>query len=269
MDSGLIMVVAMISIVVGYVGGAAVSSILFKKKAAAQAGKATATEGGAGEPYENDEMPVAHGAPTGQRLLAPDSNRVEIALLWRELPNGDLRADMTGITVKNSTELSDEQRNLLRAIHADLNAWLESKDEYQPASAAGSLGLVRSAMPQSPKGAAPVASVASDLPARQAVPVKPGGESQTHPLAQSPVADNPNEKGPKASPSIVAQINDILQAQIKGTSLERRGIRLIESPFHGVSVWIGLNSYPGLDSVPDEEVNTAIRTAVKTWESHK
>lgn len=75
-------------------------------------------------------------------------------------------------------------------------------------------------------------------------------------------------KKASASPqSIVGQIDEILQMQIAGTPLESKGIRLAETPGQGVCVWIGLQQYPGMDTVTDPEVNEAIRKAVKAWES--
>jgi hypothetical protein len=85
--------------------------------------------------------------------------------------------------------------------------------------------------------------------------------------SEEPAPDQPVER--KTPQSIVGQIDEILQSQIKGTPLESRGIRLVESATHGVTVWIGLKAYQGMDAIPDAEVNTAIRSAVKEWEARK
>ncbi len=66
--------------------------------------------------------------------------------------------------------------------------------------------------------------------------------------------------------SIVEQINDILQETIKDTPLAGRMIRLVEDPREGVVVWIGLEHYPGVDAVPDQEVKAALRIAASEWE---
>jgi hypothetical protein len=65
----------------------------------------------------------------------------------------------------------------------------------------------------------------------------------------------------------VAQIDSILQAQLAGTPLGERGIRLQESPEGGVIVWVGLNKYQGVDDVPDDQIKAAIRAAINTWEA--
>ena len=69
--------------------------------------------------------------------------------------------------------------------------------------------------------------------------------------------------------SIVQQIDDILQSQIFGTELYKKGVRLVDMPGEGVTVWIGLDHFHGIDAVDDPEVLYAIRTAVKTWESRR
>ncbi len=66
--------------------------------------------------------------------------------------------------------------------------------------------------------------------------------------------------------SIVEQINDILQETIKDTPLAARMIRLVEDPREGVVVWVGLEHFPGVDSVPDPEIKAALRRAANEWE---
>ncbi len=72
---------------------------------------------------------------------------------------------------------------------------------------------------------------------------------------------------PPLTLSIVAQVNEILQEQLSGTPLADKGIRLTEAPGQGVTVWVGLNRFEGIETVPDPEVRAAIRKAVKTWEA--
>ena len=66
--------------------------------------------------------------------------------------------------------------------------------------------------------------------------------------------------------SIVGQIDTILQSRIAGTSLEERGVFLAQSPEGSVMVYVGLTKYMGVDAVPDEEIKTAIRSAIAEWE---
>ena len=67
--------------------------------------------------------------------------------------------------------------------------------------------------------------------------------------------------------SLAAQINDILQEQIAGTDLARRGLRLVDMPDHELGVELDLHTYHGIDEVPDPAVTQAIRDAAKEWQS--
>ena len=41
---------------------------------------------------------------------------------------------------------------------------------------------------------------------------------------------------------------------------------MMESPSGGVSVYVGVNRYEGIDEVPDDAIKAAIRTAIAEWE---
>jgi hypothetical protein len=76
------------------------------------------------------------------------------------------------------------------------------------------------------------------------------------------------EEEPAAAPgSIVAQVDSILQAQMVGTPLLEKGIRLQESPEGGVIVWVGISKFEAIDDVPDDQIKAAIRAAITTWEN--
>jgi len=74
------------------------------------------------------------------------------------------------------------------------------------------------------------------------------------------------DEPPAAPPSIVAQIDEILQERLASTTLVGRGIRLQESPEGGVIVWVGLRNFAGVGEVTDPEVQSIIRTAIAEWE---
>ena len=67
--------------------------------------------------------------------------------------------------------------------------------------------------------------------------------------------------------SIVGQIDAVLQERLAGTSLSDRGVFLTQSPEGGVSVYVGLTRYNGIDDVPDPEIKAAIRAAIAEWEN--
>ncbi len=70
---------------------------------------------------------------------------------------------------------------------------------------------------------------------------------------------------PPRPKTMVEQIDEILAEQIKGTPLENRGLRILQNDV-GVTVWVGLDHYDGIDSVTDPEIKAAVRRAVETWE---
>lgn len=74
------------------------------------------------------------------------------------------------------------------------------------------------------------------------------------------------EEKPFASLSIVGQIDSVLQGHLVNSPLAGKGIRLQESVHGGVEVYVGINKYPSVDDVPDEQVKAAIRAAIAEWE---
>lgn len=75
-----------------------------------------------------------------------------------------------------------------------------------------------------------------------------------------------NEVIPSANLSIAQQINAILEKMLEGTDLKEKGIKLLENQENGVDVWIGLDKFPGIDSVPYPQVRQLIHDAVVRWE---
>jgi hypothetical protein len=166
--------------------------------------------------------------------------------------NGTLTLDLDGARV-DATSLSPDQRKRLIELLSLMRPWLEGK----PAPAAPPSSPAPSAKPM------PVSSQ-QETPAPTA-PVTP----QTAPLPATPASSSPKAKKddkPAAPVSIVEQINEILQNRIMNTGLASRGVTLLESPSGGVNVYVGIEKYEGIDSVPDEEVKTAIRAAIAEWE---
>ena len=151
--------------------------------------------------------------------------------------DGTLHLKLDGQLVK-AEQLTPEQRKRLIAILTQIRPWLEAPSPAQ----------------QTP-------------PSTQARPA-PAPEPRPTP-ASRPVSPPPSEEEEAAAKpdSIVAQIDSILHAQLAGTPLMEKGIRLQESPEGGVIVWVGIKKYQGVDEVPDEQIKAAIRTAISAWES--
>jgi hypothetical protein len=125
-----------------------------------------------------------------------------------------------------------------------------------------------------PSGTRPVVKTpitVVEKPKEQPVPeeVPETAQPTAAPSRPAAVEKKPELSGKNATAkpaSIVQQIDDILQSQISNTDLHNKGIRLAETPGEGVTVWIGLKPYQGVDAVDDPEVKEAIQNAVKTWE---
>jgi hypothetical protein len=69
--------------------------------------------------------------------------------------------------------------------------------------------------------------------------------------------------------TMVGQIDVILQRMLEGTTFENQKIHLSEDLRKGVIVWIGLNHYEGIESVPHLEIKQLIRKAVAEWEKRQ
>ena len=66
--------------------------------------------------------------------------------------------------------------------------------------------------------------------------------------------------------SIVEQINDILQVKLQTSPLRERGISLTQTIDGGMAIYVGIEKYDSIDTVPDKDVEAIIRASVKEWE---
>jgi len=176
----------------------------------------------------------------------------EIGRLWQD-DQGELLVEMDGKVIENPAELNSQQRQRLSKSMKQLWLW----GEFQPASSER-------------QGAQDARYIEESIPPKQS---EPDESSKSEGRRINPFnifanvlrADVPEI--PEQSPSIAAQIDEILQEMLEGTDLERRGIRLMELPDQGVEVLVGLDKYPDIDRVPDEDIHKVINAAVKEWEN--
>jgi hypothetical protein len=116
-----------------------------------------------------------------------------------------------------------------------------------------------------PAAAAPAAVIAQPAP----LPPVPAPPPVRAPAEDAKTDKGGNKKGKAEEPprpkTMVEQIDEILAEQIKGSPLENRGLRIVQNNV-GVTVWVGLDHYDGIDSVTDPEIKAAVRRAVETWE---
>jgi len=181
------------------------------------------------EPEAKDE-PLPQAIPA---LPPEDHSLLNVA----QDNSGALRLKLDGKRIETDS-LDPEQRKRLIAILTLIRPWLEA-----PAPA--------------------------QQPAAQSAPARPASAPASSPAPASRPAPPPAVEGDDAAAapgSIVAQIDSILQAQITGTPLVEKGIRLQESPEGSVIVWVGIQKYQGIEDVPDEQIKAAIRAAISAWE---
>jgi hypothetical protein len=205
-----------------------------------------------------------------------DPNLSELVRLMRHMQTQDLVVEMDGKVFKTFHELSEPQQRRISFTSNVLAQWL-----VQPAPEPSSVEeptteLSTPLAKGSPFEPLPVATDA-DTDSLQA--------GYTPPFSVEPMAEvkpvstelpdivgallTPTTKPEPEFKSIAGQINDILQAQLAGTTLEPRGISLSDAPDQGVMVTLDGKQYLGVMDVPDEDVRSAIRAAVLEWETKK
>ncbi len=205
------------------------------------ADKIKAAEQKAEKAIKDAELKLAQARPQPQ--TQPDTP----GLLRLKNDNGQLKLEMDGEPINEA--LSAERKKRLIELLTLIRPWLEGAPPQQAA----------------PPPPAPLPTPPTPAPVQNTVS-RPA--PRTGQLAeQTPAAKNAADaKKNIASLSIVQQIDTVLQERLLGSPLEKRGIRLQESPEGGVEVYVGLNKYPAVDDVPDAEIKSAIRAAISEWE---
>jgi hypothetical protein len=179
-----------------------------------------------------DEAVMAARTVMGQKPAGPGGETNTMRLWFDSAQNLHLELDETSINSPQS--VTPEQRRRLINLLTQIRPWVES-------------GPVTPAV--KPSVERPPAPVQIQSPSKAAADVK---------VLELPPAIKPA--------SIVAQIDLILQANLIGTPWADKAIRLQESPDGGVTVWVGVAHYEGVDAVPDPEIRAIIRQAVADWE---
>ncbi len=201
--------------------------------------------------WSEKEKKIAGEASAQQQ--PEDKSRIEVARIWRDKKTGDLLTEVEGKVYKDEGELSKTQRTELKYTAMAWAGWVlgneeepKPKAEVQPAVAAPAV----------------VTAQPAPLPPVPAPPARPAA-------AEAKAEKGGNKKGKAEEPprpkTMVEQIDEILAEQIKGTPLESRGLRIVQDNI-GVTVWVGLDHFDGIEAVSDPEIKAAVRRAVETWE---
>ena len=267
MDVGVILAVAIVSIAIGYFAGLMLTN-LKKDQSSPIPGPDVSGSVETGPRYEADRLTM---------------------VLWSKTPDGPLFADIDGHSISSPTELSVQERVRVDKALNDFQMWLG-----RPILRSGKTGTLPPApenetLPQIESNVIPEIALETtpaltetpeqisiennEEPAPAAVPtLPPAGATVTGatfpevkpvpPVISFRTPPKPASTAPK---SIVEQINDILQVKVKDTPLAEAGILLQETP-KGVIVWVGKESYQGVDTLPEGDAKKIIRAAVAEWE---
>ena len=180
--------------------------------------------------------------PSQERVLTDSEGSIRI---WREGVDRRLVIEMDGVSHYQGSELHTEQSRRITGLLRELHAWMDVSPS--PVS------------PTQPETFKPAASTTGDETK----------STSLNPLKIFSRSLQPLEKTGSKDPdlSIVAQIDEILQAKLEGIHLDDQGIHLVEGPDQGMVIEVGLNRYTEIDAVPDERVRQLIRLSVAEWES--
>ncbi|MDX9865876.1 MAG: hypothetical protein RBT34_13815 [Anaerolineaceae bacterium] len=193
------------------------------------------------EPDEQTTEPKRKQNNPPPELL--NGNFEEAARLWRD-SEGRLTIEMNGIAFKTAQEMNPSAQEKANALARNWLAWLGK---------------------EAPPTAAPAANPVDDTVLEKLkLGIPASARVSSKPLS---ILGEENEKIPDIpKESIVVQIDNILQDMLAGSTLEDRCIHLDEGANMGVVVWVGNQSFQGIDQVNDPIIAKVIRKAVTEWE---
>lgn len=225
-QSTVYIVLAVICIIVGFIGGALIS-MLFAERDKKQLRK------------EGDLLPEGIDRERHTALLR----------IWRDV-EGALLIELRGRIIADVKQASTAQRLEIESILEQWLGWLEvdlkiPKSTQEPKLQPLPQPIKPPVTPVMPQ------AVAEPLPAPDLAAV-----------ISSPVIPKP-AVGPK---SMVEQIDDILQEIVSHSAFSQRSVKITQDVRDGIIVWMDGGRYPGLDSVPDPEIKKLIRAAAAEWE---
>jgi hypothetical protein len=179
---------------------------------------------------------------SGELLLSDTEHSIRI---WREGKERRLVVEINGVSHTQESDLNSDQSRILAGLIKELQAWME----VLPAPVAQS-------QPEAAK--LPTSTIGEEVQSTSLNPLKIFTRS-LQPMEKSGI------EGPDLS--IVAQIDEILQAKLVGTHLADQGIHLVEGADQGMVIQVGLNSYTEIEAVPDKQMRQLIRISVAEWEN--
>lgn len=170
-------------------------------------------------------------------------NFEEAARLWRNA-EGRLAIEMNGVSFTNAKEMNPAAQEAADKLIRECFAWLGKEP---------------------PQIGTPSASETDDI-ALEELNLNTPAASQIASRPLLVVEDDADKLPDIPKESMVEQIDNILQEMLTGSALDDRGIHLVEGANMSVTVWVGSQSYQGIDQVSDPVIAKVIRKAVAEWE---
>ena len=172
----------------------------------------------------------------GDEVDVPETKILEPEVLAVfERISGALKLRIDGEIVEYRSDISPEQQKRLLNLVVSLRPWLEGvkKDD-----------------------------ATEPLPADAKIPTTP------QPPAKAPIEMDPElEDIQFANLSMGEQIDRVLQKNLDGHPLEKRGIALRSAPNGSLLVRVGLDEYEWINDIPDQPIQDIIREAIAEWEA--
>ena len=197
---------------------------------------------------EETEKNKTESAPEQLPPAVPPTPSDEVSVLDVSMDStGKMRMKLEGERIEASTINSDQRKRIV-AVLTQIRPFLEASKHSSPTPS-----------PAQPRPVSPPKEAPSSRPSPAVAP-----SPSPKPV---PSSDKAKDEPAVAPQSIVEQIDSILQSQMAGTPLMERGVRLQESPEGGVIVWVGMEKFEGVNEVPDEQIQAAIRAAINVWEN--
>jgi hypothetical protein len=209
----------------------------------------------AGAPGEAGE---AAQAPQAAGMAAP-GDAVEVLRVWRDIADGSLIIDFGAQRCRHPAELSDpDLRRRFIAVARELNSMADNM---------GAPGIQHAAPP--PVATPPTFSSSTERDIEASQEDKPGMLRQ---VGRVMMGKRPTP-GPLPSeiepPSIVEQIEEILQAKLQDSEFAQRSIHVRPSITGGVTVQVDDVSYEGVDAVEEDDVREFLQTIIREWEARQ
>jgi hypothetical protein len=253
MDSGILILVSIGSICLGFLVGYIMRGFTRRSKDDKQP-KETKPE-----PLPNTDAKKKH-----RPKKAPQRNTTEVATLWRNDRDGHLIFQIEDQHYNRGDDLSNREREILLKIVMDFYRWLEPPSQIKTKVEERHQSEIKTTSSQAPMEL-PNPSASNDL---QELKIDASSSQKgLNPANFLSRALRSDISGPTLqTPSMVAQVDEILQEKLLAADMQKWAVRLTEFPDKGMVVLVGLEQYSNIDDVPYERVRKMIRESVAEWE---